>query len=88
MCAGASLVVVVSAALRDVELAVLYTIDKTVFLVDPSTEESLQVFFQCFRIANALHRAVSLNVFDECVYSLEGFPILCLPIQVVVPCLV
>lgn len=79
------LVVVMTAALSDVELSVLNAVDQTVLLVDSAAEEALQISFQRFRLANALQWAVSVDIFDERVNALEGFLILRLPIQVVLP---
>ena len=82
------LVVVMAATLCDLELTVFNAVDQSVFFIDPAAEEALQVSFQCFRFADALHRAVSVDVFDERVNAFEGFLVLCLPIQVVLPRLI
>ena len=82
------LVVVMAATLRDLELTVFNAVDQTIFFIDPAAEEALQVPFQCFRFADALHRSVSVDVFDERVNAFEGFLVLCLPIQVVLPRLI
>ena len=85
---SALLVVVMAATLRDLELTVFNAVDQTVFFIDPAAEEALQVSFQCFRFADALHRSVSVDVFDERVNAFEGFLVLCLPIQVILPRLI
>ena len=57
-----SFVVVMTAALCNVKLIVFNSIDKTIFFIDPSTEEALQVPLQCFRFTNAFQGAVSINI--------------------------
>jgi len=82
------LVVVMAATLCDLELTVLNAVDQTIFFIDPAAEVALQVSFQCFRFADTIHRAVPVDVFDEHVNAFEDFLVLCLPIQVVLPCLI
>ena len=55
------------AAMRNIDTAFLYMINKTVFVVDPAAEFALQVSGQWFRLSNAVHASVAFDVFDELV---------------------
>jgi hypothetical protein len=63
------------------------TVDETVFIVDSARPPPGQIAFQRLRLAYACI-TVSLNVLHQLIDSLDCFPILRLPAEIIIPRLV
>ena len=78
-------VAVMTSAMCDENAAVFHVIYKTVLLIDPSAEFSLQVSCKGFGFPDSFPAAVSLNVFDELIDALQCLFVLGLPVEVILP---
>ncbi len=78
-------VIIVPAAVNDIDSSIFDMVNKAVFFVDPSAELTLQVSLQGFRFFDSVHCAVAFDILDQEVDALEGLLILRLPIQVILP---
>lgn len=78
-------VTIMPTAVGDVYTSMFNVVDKAVFFIDSTAKLSLQIAFQGFWLANAMHCAVSFNIFYKLIDAFQGLFILCLPVQVIIP---
>ena len=76
---------VVGTALSDIYSAIFHFVNEAVCIIDAADEISLQVFFQGLGLPNTFHGPTPVDVFDEFIYAPDGFLVLRLPVQVIVP---
>lgn len=81
-------VIIVAATLRYVNSALIIGVYETIFLVNAATVKPMKITLQGFGFTNAFQRTIALYVFDQEVDALEGFLVLCLPVQVIIPSLI
>ena len=70
--------------LNDIDYIVLDVVYEAVFVINPAAPVSAEAMLEWFWIANA-GELISLDVFDEHVDALKDFPILVLPVAIIVP---
>nr|DAL51298.1 MAG TPA_asm: hypothetical protein [Caudoviricetes sp.] len=75
------------AALDDLQRAVPDPVDQAVCLIDPAGPPALEVLFQGLRLPKAAE-GIALRVPDELVDPPQGFLVLGLPVQVILPGLI
>ena len=66
-------VVVVSSTRGNINTPIFKVINKTVFLINPAAVFTLEISFQCLRLADPLHCAISFNVLDQQINTFQGF---------------
>ncbi len=82
--ARTSLVIIMVSASRDHQCIVFHPVNNAVRFVDPSAPPACQVFFQRFRFTKAFVRR-SLHILDQGIDPLQGFLVLGLPPNVIIP---
>lgn len=70
-------------AVGNKQLSILNVINQPVLIIDPAAEFSLEVAGESLGLSDSCHTAVSLNVTDQLVNTLQRLFVLPLPIEVV-----
>jgi len=76
-----------SAALNKYKLVFFNAINNAVIIINTSTPITLPISFQRFRVAYTLI-GVTFDVSDKLVDFLQGFSVLSLPIEIIIPCVI
>ena len=72
------------ATLDDVDYVISNVVYEAVFVINPAAPVSVEIMLEWLRVANA-GVLISLDVFDEHVDAFQDFPILVLPVAIIVP---
>ena len=80
----ALLVPIMGTALNDIDYVIFDVVNEAVFVINPAAPVSAEVTLEWLRVANA-GELISLDVFDEHVDAFQDFPVLVLPVAIIVP---
>ena len=79
-----SFVVIVVAALHDVDASVLDFVDETILFIDGAAPPCREIAFQRLWMSESIV-AIALDVGKQAVYFLQRLFVLCLPVEVIIP---
>ena len=75
---------IMGTALNDIDYVIFDVVNEAIFVINSAAPVSTEIMLEWFWIANA-GELISLDVFDEHVDAFQDFPVLVLPVAIIVP---
>lgn len=72
----------------NVDASIFHMVNQPVFLIDTAAVFTLESSLKRFGFTDSAHAPIAFNILNELIDSFYYFFVLCLPIDVVFPCII